>query len=287
MKKVVAIVGPTAVGKTDISIAVAKRYNSEIISGDSTQVYKGLNIGTAKITEEEKQNIIHHFIDVVEPDEEYDVKTYQKEVREKIKEIDYPLIVGGTGLYIKSVLDNYDFSSDGRSSKFEKGFKDLSDEELFKLLEEKDYEASLKTHPNNRRRVLRALQLSDKPKPTDKDQPYYDYVIIYLTMSRPKIYERVNLRADIMLEEGLLDEVKSLREKGYKPNIINYKQLNDYLDGNLTLDEAINELKKVTRRYAKRQETWFNNQMITKKVDVTNKEKALEEIFSILDEFWG
>ena len=132
------------VGKTDISIAVAKRYNSEIISGDSTQVYKGLNIGTAKITEEEKQNIIHHFIDVVEPDEEYDVKTYQKEVREKIKEIDYPLIVGGTGLYIKSVLDNYDFSSDGRSSKFEKGFKDLSDEELFKLLEEKDYEALMK-----------------------------------------------------------------------------------------------------------------------------------------------
>ncbi len=289
MKKVVAIVGPTAVGKTEISIAVAKRYQSEIISGDSTQLYKDLNIGTAKIKEDEKQGIIHHFIDVVEADGTYDVKTYQSEVRKAIESIEKPLIVGGTGLYIKSVLDDYDFSGKGRDFDFEKQYEKLSNEALYELLQEKSYEASLKTHANNRRRVLRALALADEKTSikVKKDKPIYNYKIIYLTLPRKVLYERINLRADLMLKEGMLDEVKALRKRNILPNVINYKQLNTYLDGKVSLEEAIETLKKDTRRYAKRQDTWFKNQMDTVQIDISDKDQALKEIFKILDEFWG
>lgn len=289
MKKVVAIVGPTATGKTSISIDVAKRYGCEIINGDSTQVYKHLNIGTAKIKDNEKENIIHHLIDIIEPNEDYDVKTYQNDARNLISNIDKPLLVGGTGLYIKSVLDNYDFSNDGRKEDFELKYNKYTNEELHDLLKKHNNKASLKIHPNNRRRVLRSLELSlSSKKPIkEKHKPFYNYVIIYLTMPRKDIYKRINLRADIMLEEGLIKEVKDLREQNIRPNIINYKQINSYLDGNYSYEEAVEELKKVTRRYAKRQETWFNNQMKTIKIDITDKSLALNKIYDILDEFWG
>lgn len=287
MKKVIAIVGPTATGKTTISLEVAKRYNCEIINGDSTQVYKHLNIGTAKITEEEMLTIKHHLIDIVEPNENYDVKTYQTEARALINKIEKPLLVGGTGLYIKAALDNYDFSSDGRSFSFEDQYLNLTNEQLHNLLGKENLEASKKIHPNNRRRVLRALQLSKEQVNMNKDEPIYNYLIINLTLPRKEIYNNINLRADKMLEQGLLAEVSSLREKGIRPNIINYKQLNSYLDGELTYEIAVNELKKATRRYAKRQQTWFNNQMETIQIELTNKEEALKEIFKILDDFWG
>lgn len=289
MKKVVAIVGPTATGKTDISIEIANRYGCEIINGDSTQVYKHLNIGTAKITKQEMQNVTHHLIDIVEPTATYDVKIYQRDARNLINKINKPLIVGGTGLYIKAVLDNYDFSSDGRSKSFEKKYETHSNEELHALLEQKDYEASLSIHPNNRKRVLRALQVAKKEiKLTkNKDQPVYNYLIIQLTMNRADLYDKINLRADLMLTEGLLEEVKALNKENIKPNIINYKQLNDYLDGKLTFEQAVNNLKKATRRYAKRQQTWFNNQMKTIKINIENKKEALDKIFTILDNFWG
>lgn len=285
MKKVVVITGPTGIGKTEISIQVAKRINAEIISADSAQVYKGLNIGTAKIKDEEKQGIPHHLIDILEPSETFDVSNYQKEARKLIDKLEKPLIVGGTGFYIKATLDDYDFSDEPRDKLFEEQFKNHSNEELFNLLKEKDLEASEKVHPNNRRRVLRLLSNEGKQK-TGKNDPVYDYIVFQLQMPRKTLYKRINERVDIMLEEGVLKEVKDLKKEGYTFNIICYKELNEYLDGKTTYEEAVSNVKKVTRRYAKRQETWFNNQMNTIKVDALNKEVAIEVITKEIKEFY-
>lgn len=285
MKKVVVILGPTGIGKTSISIEVAKKFNAEIISADSAQVYKQLNIGTAKIKENEKKGIKHHLIDIVEPNETYDVKEFQSDARSLIEIIDKPFIVGGTGLYIKAAIDDYDFSGQGRSPEFEKEYEHYSNEQLFDILKEKDYEASLKIHPNNRRRVLKVLS-ERKPKKKAKDSPVYDYIIFELTEQRNVLYQRINTRVLKMIEEGLLDEVKSLKDKGLTFNIICYKQINDYLDGKITLEESIEEIQKVTRRYAKRQLTWFKNQMKTIKIDVSDKKAAILEITNKISEFY-
>lgn len=289
MKKVVVITGPTGIGKTAISIEVAKYFNMQIISADSAQVYKRLNIGTAKITEAEKQGIIHHLIDIVEPNEHYDVARFQKEAREIIKKLEKPLIVGGTGLYINAVLHNYDFSSEGRCDLFEEKYLDYNNEELYNLLKKKDFQTSLTIHPNNRRKVLRALFLVSKEKINivkEKDKPLYDYLIFKLEIPRDKLYERINNRVDKMLELGLVGEVKKLKEEGFEPNIISYKQIGDYLKGLITYGEAINDIKKTTRRYAKRQETWFKNQMVMTTIDATNPLKASEEIILKIKEFY-
>lgn len=285
MKKVVVITGPTGIGKTSISVEVAKKLNAEIISADSAQVYKHLNIGTAKITKEEMEGVKHHLIDIIEPSLTYDVAQYQKDAREIINKVDRPIIVGGTGLYIQATINDYDFSGSPRNESFEEKYKSYTNEELHNLLKEINFEESLKVHPNNRRRVLKALS-GRKPKRKAKDQPVYNNLIFQLTLPREKLYERINNRVDIMMELGLLDEVKALKEQGLDLNIISYKQLNDYLDGKMTLDAALKELKKVTRRYAKRQETWFNNQMETIKVDASNKDLAIKEIVTKIKEFY-
>lgn len=285
MKKVVVITGPTGIGKTSISVEVAKNLKAEIISADSAQVYQHLNIGTAKIKEEETQGVKHHLIDIVDPSSTYDVAQYQKDARAIINEIELPIIVGGTGLYIKATIDDYDFTGSPRDESFAEKYKSYTNEELYNLLKDNNYEESLKIHPNNRRRVLKALS-GRKPKKKAKDVPVYNYLIFQLTLPRQKLYERINNRVLEMMEEGLLEEVKALKEQGLTFNIISYKQINDYLDGKLSLDETIKELKKVTRRYAKRQETWFNNQMQTIKIDASDKDLAIKEMTNRIREFY-
>lgn len=289
MRKVVVICGPTAVGKTSLSIELAKKYQAEIISGDSVQVYKGLDIGSAKIKESEKQGVVHHLIDVYEPSDLYDVATFQKEVRKKIDEIERPFLVGGTGLYIKAALYNYEFDTPKRDIEEEKKYDLLSNDELFEMLVKLDYDASLLIHKNNRRRVLRAIAMANDKKRSSlqqKDEPLYDALILYLTMPREQLYNRINERVDIMIEEGLLDEVKSLKEKGHTFNILGYRELNDYLDGLINYEDAIDLIKQNTRHLAKRQETWFRNQMKALIVDVTNKEDALIKLDEAIKSFY-
>lgn len=287
MKKVLVLVGPTAVGKTDLSIELAKKYQMDIINGDSTQIFKELTIGTAKITDDERKGVKHHLIDIREPFETYDVETYQKDVRELINKLERPFIVGGTGFYIKAVLDDYDFSGPKRDLENEAKYDSLSNEELFQILLEKDPKTANLLHFNNRRRVLRAIFLAEGFKRSEKDKkdiPLYDYLIIYLTMERKELYERINKRADLIIEKGFIEEVISLRDKGIKPNVLGYKEINMYLDNKLTIDEAIDLMKRNTRRYAKRQETFFKNQM---NVEIIKRnENSLNEIYKLIDEFW-
>src|SRR5690554_6568160 len=285
MKKVVVITGPTGIGKTSISVAVAKHFNAEIISADSAQVYRDLNIGTAKIKASEMQDVKHHLINIVTPPKTYDVASYQAAARNLIEQIERPFIVGGTGLYIQAAINDYDFSNEKRDESFEQKYINYSNEDLYNLLVEKDLMLSQQIHPNNRRRVLRALSGS-APKKKGKNKPIYDNLVIQLTLDRKTLYSRINARVDEMMAEGLLEEVKELKEKGLTFNIICYKQLNEYLDGKISLEEAVNEIKKVTRRYAKRQETWFNNQMDTVKIDVSNPLEAKEKIIKIIEEFY-
>lgn len=285
MKKVVVITGPTGIGKTSISVAIAKHFNAEIISADSAQVYRDLNIGTAKIKASEMQDVKHHLINIVTPPKTYDVASYQATARNLIEQIERPFIVGGTGLYIQAAINDYDFSNEKRDESFEQKYINYSNEDLYNLLVEKDLMLSQQIHPNNRRRVLRALSGS-APKKKGKNKPIYDNLVIQLTLDRKTLYNRINARVDEMMAEGLLEEVKELKEKGLTFNIICYKQLNEYLDGKISLEEAVNEIKKVTRRYAKRQETWFNNQMDTVKIDVSNPLEAKEKIIKIIEEFY-
>ncbi|MFA7611809.1 MAG: tRNA (adenosine(37)-N6)-dimethylallyltransferase MiaA [Acholeplasmataceae bacterium] len=285
MKKVVVITGPTGIGKTSISVAIAKHFNAEIISADSAQVYRDLNIGTAKIKASEMQDVKHHLINIVTPPKTYDVASYQATARNLIEQIERPFIVGGTGLYIQAAINDYDFSNEKRDESFEQKYINYSNEDLHDLLVEQDLMLSQQIHPNNRRRVLRALSGS-APKKKGKNKPIYDNLVIQLTLDRKTLYSRINARVDEMMAEGLLEEVKELKEKGLTFNIICYKQLNEYLDGKISLEEAVNEIKKVTRRYAKRQETWFNNQMDTVKIDVSNPLEAKEKIIKIIEEFY-
>ena len=288
MKKVVVICGPTAVGKTDLSISLAKTFHAEVISGDSVQVYKGMDIGSAKITESEKKGIKHHLIDIMSPNEPFDVATFQRLVREKIDLIDVPFIVGGTGLYIKAALYDYEFDAPKRDFTLEASLAHLSNDELFDMLKEKDFEATKLLHPNNRRRVLRALQIADDKKRSSlvkKDVPLYDALILYLTMDRDKLYERINQRVDIMVSQGFLEEVETLRLDGIKPNILGYRELNAYLDQLMTKEDAISLIKQKTRHLAKRQETWFRHQMDAKIITVEDKQKTYEDMASAIKSF--
>ena len=289
MKKVVVICGPTAVGKTGLSIELAKKFNAEIISGDSVQVYKGLDIGSAKIKPIETKGVRHHLIDVYEPNQLYDVSTFQKEVRQLIHTIDHPFIVGGTGLYIKAALFDYEFDSPKRDIDLEKALSEWTNEALYKRLVSLDEQASKQIHPNNRRRVLRAISMAQHQKRSSlnkKDELLYDAYIIYLSMPRETLYERINQRVDIMLDDGFLQEVKTLKKRGITPNILGYRELNQYLDGQITLDEAIAQIKQNTRHLAKRQETWFKNQMHAHVYDVSDKNDVLDQLIKDIKAFY-
>lgn len=275
---IVILVGPTAVGKTDISIAIAKALNGEIISADSAQVYKYMDIGTAKISPEEAQDIKHHMIDEIYPDQNFSVAHFRDRADKYIREITakgkLPIIAGGTGLYINSLLNNLDFTESVGDETFRQKMQEIADvngnEYLYAMLKEVDPESCQRLHPNDVRRVIRALEvyeftgktISYYQEESKKIPPRYNYAFVGLTMDRQKLYERINQRVDIMLDKGLIEEVKKLLAMGYSRNLVSmqalgYKEIVQYLEGEISLEEAIFILKRDSRHYAKRQLTWF------------------------------
>lgn len=286
MNKVIVVVGPTAVGKTKISIELAKYYNCDVISGDSVAVYKRLDIGSAKPTEAEMQGIKHHLIDILEPTDGYSVADFQKNARAIMDNNKLSLICGGTGLYVQGALFNYEFKAQKRDFDFGKKYEHLSNEELYKLLLEIDPNIDTnKLHPNNRKRVLRALEVKNELDESihsfnKNKEALYDYYIVYLSMPREKLYDRINKRVDIMIKDGLLEEVKSLFDDGIYPHAIGYQELVPYFNNQVSLDSAIEEIKKNTRHLAKRQETWFKNQMNSHfyEVNVDDIEATINQI---------
>lgn len=289
MNKVLVIVGPTGVGKSSFAVECAKKYNGEIISGDSIQVYKGLDIGSAKIKENEKDNINHYLIDIKEPTDNYSVKEFQDLARIKIQEIQnnnkLPIICGGTGLYIKALLyDYYFYEEDEKDNQYE----DLSNEEIYKRIEKIDPESLENIHINNRKRLVRALNIIEKHqtniteiKQSQEHKLLYDAKIIGLTKPKEIINSMVDKRVDQMINEGLLDEIKSLLNKGVtfdnqSMQAIGYKEFKDYFNKTKTKEECINDVKTHTHQFIKRQYTWFKNQMNVEWYD--NKEDALISI---------
>jgi len=303
--KVIAIVGPTAVGKTQLSIEIARCFGGEVISGDSMQVYKGLDIGTAKITEEEKQGIPHYMIDIKNPDEPFSVADYQNYVQHYITEIDshgkLPIIAGGSGLYIQAALYDYHFSDQRRNEQVTKRLeKELNDQGtgiMYKRLKEIDPDQAAKIHPNNHRRLIRALEIyettgttmSEYQRKQSADSPYHP-IFVGLEMDRKRLYERINDRVDHMLAQGLLQEVKTLYDQGYEDHQamrgIGYKEFIPYFKGERTFDDAVHLLKRNSRRYAKRQYTWFKNKMNVNWYTMT-PESSEEIVRNILNDLAG
>lgn len=279
---IVCIVGPTGVGKTKLSIELAKYYNGIIINADSMQIYKELNIGTAKIKEEEKEGIKHYLFDIKEPTDMYTVYDYQKDLRKllddnKEKNI---IIVGGTGLYIKAGLYNYIFDEDDTNNSYES----LTNEELYNLVFKKNKDSDI--HKNNRKRMIRFLNKKESFK--DKDTLLYDAKFIGLTTDRETLYNRINDRVYLMIKEGLIEEVKNLYDRNIRSKAIltgiGYKELYEYFDGKISLEEAIELIKQRSRKYAKRQYTWFNNQMNINWFDVNFEDfnKTIEEVINYI-----
>nr|WP_078427002.1 tRNA (adenosine(37)-N6)-dimethylallyltransferase MiaA [Alkalihalobacterium alkalinitrilicum] len=288
-EKLLVIVGPTAVGKTKMGIELAKRLKGEIISGDSMQIYKEMDIGTAKVTKEEMNGVMHHLIDIKEPTEPFSVAEFQNLVQPLIRLLNekgkLPLIVGGTGLYINSVIQNYNFADSSSDIQFrekmERYVEEHDTEQLHDQLREIDPVSYATIHPNNYRRVIRALEvfkrtgktLSEYQQSQNNESPY-DFVLIGLTMDRDVLYDRINKRVDIMVEQGLFEEAKRLYNDGVREcqsvQAIGYKEIYEYIEGKLTKDEAIELLKRNSRRYAKRQYTWFRNKANVHWFDMTN-----------------
>ncbi len=289
---VIVITGPTGVGKTKLSIELAKKMNGEIINADSTQIFKGLDIATAKVTNEEKENIHHHLIDIKEIAEDYTVYDYQKDARKKIDEIikknKTPIIVGGTGLYIKAALYDYKFNEEKNKLTYD----NIETNELYKELLKVDEKTNI--HPNNRKRIIRALNyynennepLSSKEK---TDKLLYDTLFIGLTTNRANLYEKINKRVDKMIDEGLLEEAKKIYETNIRTKAvltpIGYKELFPYFENKQTLEEAIDKIKQKSRNYAKRQYTWFNHQLNIKwfDVDYDNFENTIKEVYEYIE----
>ncbi|WP_446899621.1 tRNA (adenosine(37)-N6)-dimethylallyltransferase MiaA [Clostridium sp. LBM24168] len=272
------LAGPTAIGKTDISIKIAKKLNGEIISADSMQIYKYMDIGSAKIKKDEMQGIIHHMIDIVSPEDDFNVLKYKLMAGECISKIHnykkLPMMVGGTGFYVNSLIFNYDFTEANVDRNYRKYLEELSlkngKEYVHSLLKDIDPESFKRLYPNDLKRVIRALEVYKLTGKTMSefnsgnniyDIPYNIYYFV-LTMNREKLYSRINERVDIMISEGLIDEVKRLKSMGYNSSMqsmkgIGYKEILGYLDGKISLDESIRLIKKRSRNYAKRQLTWF------------------------------
>ena len=269
MNKAIVIAGPTGVGKTKISIDLASELNAEIISSDSAQVYKGLNIGTAKITEDEMQGIRHHLIDIVEPMLKYSVGNFEKDVNKILNQNPekYFLLVGGTGLYLNSVTNGLSILPEA-DKKTREYLSTLNNHALLELALKYDEEATKEIHPNNRVRLERVIEVflltgqkfSELSKKNIKNNNF-KFLKIALERDRENLYNRINKRVDIMFEQGLVDEVKNLYkiygEKLYKLNIIGYNEIIDYINGKISLDEANYKIKLDSRHYAKRQFTWF------------------------------
>lgn len=290
MNKVIVILGPTAVGKTKMSVELAKKLDGEIINADSTQIYKGLDIATAKITESEKENIPHHLFDIKDIKEDYTVYDYQKDTRNLIDDIlkrgKTPILVGGTGLYIKASLYNYEFKEQTIRNDYSK----YSNDELYEKLLLIDKNTQI--HKNNRKRVEHALdyyaETGEVIGTTKSDKLLYDTVFIGLTTSRDTLYERINKRVDKMVDSGLLEEAKRIYDSNIRTKAIltpiGYKELFPYFDKEKSLDECLNLIKQNSRKYAKRQYTWFNNQMNVTwfDVDFNNFDNTIDNVLEYI-----
>lgn len=306
--KIIAVAGPTASGKTALSVKIAKELGGEIVSCDSMQIYKGMDIGTAKPSLEERCGVPHHMIDIISPDEKYNVVSYKRDAEAAIDDIlkrgRVPVLAGGTGLYMDSVLSNTAFSENSSFSvvreRLEKLFEEKGREYIFEMLEKIDPEAAEKIHPNNTRRVIRALEIYETTGKTltqanieSKRPEKYESLVIGLMWDRETLYERINERVERMMAEGLLKEVETLRKKGMKAEYtsmqaIGYKELFEYFEGNCTLEEAKEKIKQESRRYAKRQMTWLKrnkkiNWLILQKD--YNLNKIYEQSFTLIKKF--
>lgn len=309
MNNLVIITGPTAVGKTEISIELAKAINGEIISADSIQVYKYMDIGSAKIKKEEMQGIKHYLIDEFEPDDEFNVNVFQKLTKKYINEIyekgKTPIIVGGTGFYIQSVIYDIDFCDTEADNSYRESLETLAKNKgnlyLHEMLRKVDNKSADAIHPNNVKRVIRALEyynqtgqpISEHNTVQKNNSSPYNFAYFVLNDKRELLYERINKRVDTMFENGLIQEVKELLNSGCNKDMVSmqgigYKEVVEYLEGKLSLDETKELIKKNTRHFAKRQLTWFRRE---KEVNIINinefnydKQLILENILNILKE---
>ena len=287
MKKIIVITGPTGVGKTRLSVKLAKKLNGEIINADSMQVYRGLDIGTAKIKEAEKEMVPHHLFDICDVHDNYTIYNYQKDAREMISKLKRkrktPILVGGSGLYIKAALYDYKLVNE----KFHSEFTELSNEEILNEIK-KHYDTDI--HVNNRKRLVRELNKikNNSTNISNINEPIYDIVVIGLTTDRDKLYKIIDKRVDIMIKDGLIKEVKNLYDNNIFTKAIDtgigYKELYKYFKGEITLDEAIDLIKKNSRNYAKRQYTFFNNQMKVNwfNVDFDNFDNTINEVYEFI-----
>lgn len=308
-KPLIILTGPTAVGKTKASIGLAKALNGEIISADSMQVYKSMDIGSAKIRPEEMQGIRHYLIDTLEPDDEFHVVRFQELAKQAMEEIyakgKIPIVVGGTGFYIQALLYDIDFTESREDTSYREELELLAKtkgaEYLHQMLRQVDEKAAESIHANNVKRVIRALEfhketgekISEHNEQERQKNSPYEFCYFVLNDDRARLYERINDRIDQMLEDGLLDEVKSLKEKGYTKDMVSmqglgYKEMLDYMDGNCTLEEAVYILKRDTRHFAKRQLTWFRREKdvywISKNEYAYDEEKILYAMLEIIRE---
>lgn len=304
-EKLVIITGPTAVGKTELSIEVAKRFNGEIISSDSMQIYKYMDIGTAKVSKDDMKGINHHLIDFLDPATEFSVYDYKEMASQVISELNdenkLPIIAGGTGLYINSLVYDLNFSPIAPNKvlreKYDRIFVEEGSVGLYERLIKIDSESAGNIDPNNHQRLMRALEVTESSgipfskynKDFRKESDKYDMAYYCLNMDRDKLYDRINKRVDIMFEKGLLDEVKYLIDRGYNKDMlsmkaIGYKEIIAYLEGNMSLDKAIDNIKQGSRNYAKRQLTWFRRDNRIKWVNIDLFKDRNEMINFVLDD---
>lgn len=295
MKKVLVIAGPTAAGKTGFSITMAEKLNAEVISGDSIQVYRGLDIGSGKVTKEEMGDIPHHLIDILSPKDSYSSADFQRMARKIIDESETPMIIcGGTGLYLKACLYDYSFNKEEEGPSTDPALEQYTNEELYAMLEKIDPVQIQKIHVNNRKRLMRSLtiaQRSGKPQSEiEKEQSHemiYDAFIAGCTMDREKLYARINRRVEMMFEHGLKKEIETLLNQGVtfsdaSMQGIGYKEWESYFLGNMTEEEVKEEIQKHSRQFAKRQYTWFRHQMPVHWFDISEKEDTERMINEIM-----
>jgi tRNA dimethylallyltransferase len=305
-KPLLVIVGPTAVGKTEIAIEVAKKLNAEIISADSMQIYRYMDIGTAKPSRAEQKGIKHHMIDIINPDQEFSVADFQAMAKQCVEDIvgrhKIPLLSGGTGLYVNAVCYNYTFSEFEKDEVLREQLKNQAlkygNEFLYCKLEKLDPDAARKIHPNNLRRIIRALEVciktgstfSSYEEKTKRQRGLYDLFMFGLTRPRDELYRRINERVQHMINSGLVEEVKKLLDMGYSRDLnsmqgLGYRQILDYLDGKITLEEAIFLISRDTRHYAKRQYTWFlrDKNIVWMDVSKEGMKKVVENIIKAVE----
>ena len=307
-KPLIILTGPTAAGKTSLSIELAKSIGGEIISADSMQVYKKMDIGTAKIRPEEMQGVPHYLIDELDPSEEFNVVAFVEKSKEAMKKIyaagHIPIIVGGTGFYIQALLYDIDFSQHEDKESYRKELEQLAKEKgkeyLYEILKKKDPEYAKITHCKNVKKVIRALEyyketgkkLSEHNEEQRQKESPYNFAYFVLYHDREELYDRINRRVDLMMEDGLLFEVESLIKEGYTKNLVSmqglgYKEFFDYFDGRMTLEDTIDKIKKDTRHFAKRQLTWFRREkevIWLNKKEYEQEKDLLDSVLNIIEE---